>query len=386
MSKRKKWILISIPAAIVIILSISIIFNKTYRTTFESLPDLDQQMLTELSNIYKQFEQSPDILWNEDYAFDTKPLLLVRTNKDRGIFRKEAFAVNVPLQNSLFAQEIKMPESMGLPKVYRVSRFAPSTLYTWMPINFGTVQIQDTETMFYRYYPRMFSDPELYFDFSSFLLHEGFHIFKQKEWTYDADETWWIDEDYPVNEEQYALMGMEYKLLDLAMAESRPEKVKPYLHDWTVVRNYRYAKWPLLQGETGTEAIEGTARYVEYRYNELMGRKLTVLAAEQPPYHATFMQVFDFVADGQMQQEFLKRSMRYETGAVLGMLMDKANIPWKNEMEDTPDQPGRTQYEILNDYFDLKKAADEAKIKELKQEHDYKKLLEQGRKIANGTV
>ncbi|SMF84596.1 hypothetical protein SAMN05661091_2663 [Paenibacillus uliginis N3/975] len=380
MKKRRKIILLSIPTAILVILFVSILFNKTSRTTFESLAETDQQMLTELSNVYKQFEQSSDQLWSDQYSFETKPLLLVRTNKDRGIFRKEAFAVNVPMGNSVFAKEIKMPESLGLPKVYRISRFSPATLTTWLPINFGTLNIKDTETMYYRYYPKMLSDPELYFDFSSFLLHEAFHIFKQKHWTYDANDAEWI-ENYPEKQEHYALMGMEFKLLDQAMTATNPQSIKQNLHDWTVVRNYRYQKWPQLIGEIKTEAIEGTARYIEYRYNELMGRKLTVLAAKQEPYHVTFMQVFDFIASDQMEPAFLKRSMRYETGAALGLMMDKANIPWKEAIEDEPDKPGMTQYEILNDYFKVQDTAVEAEIEELKETYDYKGLLQQGKKI-----
>lgn len=339
-------------AAIVGICTVSILLNKTYRTTFESLSETDRRMLTELSELYNHFEQSSDQLWNEDYRFESKPLLLIRTSKDSGLFRREGFAVNVPMKKGIFAQEISLPESMGLPKVYRISRFSPTTLSAWFPANFGTLNLKGTETMYFKYYPKMFSDPALYFDFSSFLLHEGFHIFKQKDWTYDANGAEHI-ENYPINEENYVLMGIEFKLLDQAMAESNPELVQQYLHDWTVVRNYRYYKWPQLNGETKTEAIEGSARYLEYRYSKLTGGNLMVLATKQEPYHVTFMQAYDFIANGQAESpSFLERSIRYETGAALELTMDKANLPWKEAIEDVPGKkPGMTPYEILSNYY-----------------------------------
>ncbi|MEK3747765.1 hypothetical protein NYE25_05945 [Paenibacillus sp. FSL E2-8871] len=390
MSKRnrKRNILLTILAAIVGICMVSILLNKTYRTTFESLPETDRRMLTELSELYNHFEQSSDQLWNKDYRFDSKPLLLVRTTKDSGLFRSEGFAVNVPMKKGIFAQEISLPESMGLPKVYRISRFSPTTLSAWFPANFGTLNLKGMETMYFKYYPKMFSDPALYFDFSSFLLHEGFHIFKQKDWTYDANGAEHID-NYPVNEENYALMGIEFKLLDQAMAESNPELVQQYLHDWTVVRNYRYYKWPQLIGETKTEAIEGSARYLEYRYSKLTGGNLMVLATKQEPYHVTFMQAYDFIANGQAESpSFLERSIRYETGAALELTMDKANIPWKEAIEDVPGKkPGMTPYEILSNYFKMNDLTTiESQLGEIKEVYDYDALRKQGAKIVKQLI
>lgn len=60
----------------------SIILNKTYHTEFKSLDNTDQNMLKELSTIYKSFEESSDKLWNEDYRFEKMPLVLIRSNKD----------------------------------------------------------------------------------------------------------------------------------------------------------------------------------------------------------------------------------------------------------------------------------------------------------------
>lgn len=385
MKKSKKIIWLSIPTVILVVFLVLIVSNKMFNTTYESLPEIDQKMLAELSSIYKQFEQSEDPLWTESYSFQTQPLMLIKTKKDQGILQKTAYVINVPLHNNLFAKEIIVPESLGLPKVYRITLLPPRNLKTWLPNNFGTLQVKDQEIMYYKYYPKMMNNPELYFDFSSFLLHESFHIFKQKLWTYDINDAEWI-ENYPEKSEQYALMGIEFKLLDQAMNVNEQQTIQKYLRDWAIVRSYRYQKWPQLIGETKTEAIEGTARYIEYRYNAQMERRLTVLAAENEPYHATFMQVFDFIANGQMEPSFIKRSIKYETGAALGLLMDKGNIPWKDAIEDSTGKPGMTQYEIIKNHFKLNGAVGEEQMEQLKQIYDYKNLLAKGEKIAVKTI
>ncbi|MFZ3197403.1 MAG: hypothetical protein WA181_14630, partial [Bacillus mycoides] len=94
MKKFLKVILILLVIFIGIMLG-SIILNKTYHTEFKSLDNTDQKMLKELATIYKSFEESSDKLWNEDYRFEKMPLVLIRSNKDGGFFRQEAYAVNV---------------------------------------------------------------------------------------------------------------------------------------------------------------------------------------------------------------------------------------------------------------------------------------------------
>ncbi|MBG9503710.1 MULTISPECIES: hypothetical protein [Bacillus cereus group] len=367
----------------VLIILVAIIFNKNYHTKFESLNETDQRMLQELSTIYKNFEESSDKLWNGKYHFEKKPLILIRTNKDGGMIRKEAYAINVKqIEDSVFAKEIQVPKSLHLPKVYRLSRFDLGTLSTWFPSNFGTVDISNNQIFYLKYYPKMFSNPDLYFDFPSFLLHESFHAYKQKDWAYDANGGEYID-DYPVNKENYALMGLEFKLLDRAMMDNNPETLKQVLYDWTIVRNYRYKKWPQLVGETKAEAMEGSARYLEYRYSKLTGGTLTVLAKKENPYHVTFMEAFNFIANGQAESpSFLERDIRYETGSALELIMDKANVPWKEAIEDSSTKRGKTQYEILNEYFKINDSSiNESRIQEIKESNNYEILLEQGRKL-----
>ncbi|SDB91456.1 hypothetical protein [Shouchella lonarensis] len=375
---RRGFVIIFI--SIILILSSTIVLNKMWRTSFDKLDDTDKEMLTELSRIHERFQTESDQLWTANYRFDNEPLILVRSNKDKGFFPTHAYAINVPeIANSLFAQKIDTPKHLNLPNVYRINQLHLG-LVPWVPWNFGTRHVADADVFYFKYHPEMFTNPPLYFQFHYFLLHEAFHTYKQKTWTYDAEGDHMLDD--PVDEENYALMGIEFKLLDNAMTATRQEDVRDALRQWTIVRTSRYEKWPQLVAETKAEAIEGTARYIEYRYSELIGDTLTVLATTEDPYHIQFSDAFRFISDGEAESaHFLGRSMRYETGAALGLLLDKIDPEWKEKIEDEPEKSGQTQYEILQTLFDIDAPIDEAELAEIKKAHDYETLLEQARKI-----
>ncbi|MBY0756405.1 hypothetical protein K5V21_13190 [Clostridium sardiniense] len=388
MTKSKNKLLIIISILLVLLVGsvvIDIILNKTYKTNYESFNSVDKEMFGQLSKVYNQFDENSDKLWGDKDKLNNMPLILIRTNNDKGIIRKYAYAINVKgIENSIFAEKMTMPSSLDLPTVYRLSKFDISMLYTWMPSNFGTVNIDNQAIFYFKYYPKMIENPDLYFDFSSFLIHESFHTYNQKNWTYDKNDGEYI-ENYPVNKENYALMGLEFKLLDKCMEKSNTEEIKKYLKEWTIVRTYRYEKWPQLIKETNTEAIEGTARYMEYKYNKLTGGNLMVLASKEKPYHVTFTHAFNCISDGIGETPtYLERPMKYETGAALGLIMDKLNINWKDDIEDSTKKNGETQYEILKKYFNISnKDTSEKVIKKIEEENNYNKLLKQGQKIVD---
>ncbi|MGG7159826.1 hypothetical protein [Clostridium baratii] len=388
MKKSKNKLFIIILSIIVLLAGtvvIDIILNKTYKTSYESFDSVDKEMFQELSQIYKQFDKNSDQLWGDKDKLNKMPLILIRTNKDKGIIRKYAYAINLKgIENSIFAEKMDIPSSLNLPTVYRLSKFDINMISTWLPSNFGTIDMDKANTFYFKYYPKMIENPDLYFDFSSFLIHESFHTYNQKDWTYDKNDGEYI-ENYPVNKENYALMGLEFKLLDKCMEEKNTEEVKKYLKEWTIVRTYRYEKWPELIKETNTEAIEGTARYMEYKYSKLTGGKLTVLANKEKPYHVTFTHAFNCISNGIGETPvYLERPIKYETGAALGLIMDKLNIDWKDDIEDIPNKNGETQYEILKKYFNISdKDVSDNIMKKIEEENNYSELLKQGQKIVD---
>lgn len=363
----------------------NIVLNKTTKIDYNSLDQIDKEMFTELSKIYINFRDNSNKLWDEKYKLNEKPIILVRANKSNGLIRNQAYAINLDDYNkSIFSKKIEVSTSLKLPNVYRLSKFDPNTLNTWLPNNFGKVNIKGKDVFYFKYYPDMFENPDLYLNFSSFLLHESFHTYEQKDWLYDSNDGEYI-ENYPYDKENYALIGLEFKLLDECMKANNVNEIKNYLREWTIIRTYRYKKWPQLLAETNTEAIEGTARYIEYSYSKLIEGKLTVLAKKQEPYYVTFSEAYNYIANNQAESpNYLERPMRYETGAALGLIMDKANINWKTEIDDSKDKPGKTQYQILKEYFNVSNEdISDENVDKIKNENNYNELIKSGEKIAN---
>lgn len=362
---------------------ISIISNKIIKIKYNSLDIKDKMMITGLSKVYNTFQYNTDKLWNEKYKLNEIPILLIKANKSNGLIRNQAYAINInKYTNNIFSSEIDIPESLGLPKVYRVTKFDPKTLATWLPGNFGTINIKGEEVFYFKYCPEMFKNPDLYYKFSLVLIHESFHICKQKNWLYDSNNGEYI-ENYPHTKENYALIGLEFELLDKCMESNNINEIKEYMKQWTVVRTYKYKKWPQLLAETNTEAIEGTARYMEYAYSKLVGKHLTVLSIKQPPYHITFSDAFNYIANNKGESpKYLERPIRYETGSALGLIMDKLNINWKDKIEDSKQKSGKAQYQILKEYFNISdKDISEENLDKIKNENNYNELIKSGEKI-----
>ncbi|MFR4582638.1 hypothetical protein [Clostridium cadaveris] len=384
LKSKGKIITIILIALLLGLFTSNILINKFYKVKYENFNSVDKEMFNKLSEIYKEFDENREKLW-PDYDFEKKPLILIRNYKDKGVLRKYAYAVNVDrIKEGIFSTEVTLPKDLNLPKVYRLSSLDPKIFKTLMIGNFGTVDIKGEKVFYFKYNQKMIENPDLYFDFSSFLLHESFHVFKQKNWEYDKNDKEYI-EDYPNNKENYGLMGVEFSLLDKGLKTDNKDDIKKYLKDWTMIRGYKYRKWPQLKNETNTEAIEGTARYMEYKYSKLTGGRLTVLANEKSPYHISFIQAFNYIANGEAKSlEYLKRPMRYEVGSALGLMMDELNIDWKNQIEDSKDNKGRTQYEILEKYFNISdKDISEETIQNIENENNYNELLIQGKKLVD---
>ncbi|ENK1243725.1 hypothetical protein AB2063_001872 [Clostridium botulinum] len=384
MKKLKKKTKIIMGIIIIILVSLTsggIFYNKFYKPYYKSMDSIDKEMFNELSNIYNQFNKNKKEIWDV-FNFNNEPLILIRTYKEKGVLRKYAYAINIEsIENSIFIKKIDMPQYTNIPKVYRISSLYPYLLSSFMPNNFGTVKIKGTEIFYFKYYPEMIKDPKQNQDFSSFLLHEIFHIYKQKHWTYDKNGDGSIIENFPNNKENYALMGVEFSLLDKCLKTNDKNIIKNYLKDWTIIRTYRYNKWPQLKTISKIEAIEGTATYITEKINNLMQGDLRKNYPPKIPYSD---EVEYLSNQEKIHLIIFEKSLYYNTGSTLGIILDKLDIDWKKDIEDSKNKKGKTQYEILKKYFNITNEDINTKnIEKIESENNYNSLLKQGEKIVN---
>ncbi|MCQ6530700.1 hypothetical protein [Bacillus mycoides] len=240
--------------------------------------------------------------------------------------------------------------------------------------NFATRKINGTKTFSLKYHPDLVKNPPLQHDFSSFLIHESFHAFKQENWLYDqnGDDI----NNFPYNLENLALIHLELKLLDKALYTEGENITKEALKEWTIIRTYRYNKWPQLKDEQKAEAIEGTATYMEIVYNKLItntSKENTITFFDQ-----MFLNLVKKpISDSRFGEETaLERSIRYSTGAALGLIMDKIKMDWKKQIEDSSKTRGKTQYEILKNYYELTETNNlKSQIEKIKLKYNYDKSV-----------
>lgn len=375
--KTRRILLVGVLVIALLFVLSNFVLNKVTRTQYQQLDATDQQMLTELSRIFTTFGKDSGQLWSEGYRLDKKPLLLVRVGKDRGMVPAYGYAVNVEgMQDGLSAQKIAIPPALGLPDVYRVNSLSLFSGLIWFPSNFGPTTLQGEEVFYFKYSPQMMTAPLAHLDFPSFLIHESFHFFGQKGWRYDQGDGGYI-EDYPNTKEQFALFGLEFSLLDQALAGTGKDDTTQIMREWLAVRNERYRLWPQLENETNTEAIEGTAEYMELRYTDLAGG-LAALILDDTHVSHTFLGLFDLLAE-KGAPSYLDRSIYYDTGAALGLIMDKMELPWRPMIEDSEANPGQAQYQILLDF--LGDDLSSVNLEEVKARYHYDDLLRKGEQI-----
>ncbi|TLG72133.1 hypothetical protein [Culicoidibacter larvae] len=382
---KKIIIILLIPLVILAgVIGINYTYNQIVSTDYSETDPTDQQMFQEIAEIYQTFKTSSDALWTSDYRLDQLPLVLIRTAKYNDFFCQYAYLINIPgAENIIGAKAMTLPEELDLPPVYRINNITLGFSSTWLPDNFGTLSMNNTEAFYYKYSPEMMTNPQTNLAFKEFMIHESFHVYRQAAWTYDQrPDNNSFTENYPYIGEQYALFGLEFSLLDQALASNDPKQIKNIMQDWLVVRNSRYQQWPQLIGETNTEAIEGTAQYTEIRYAYLTGGSDQAVAALNQANAPTFQAAFTAMAEGN-QPEYLERSIYYETGSALGVIMDKLILDWKPQIEDSAVNPGKTQYEIIKSYYNLPETFEQAQaLEKIKNDNNYQALLEKGNKLA----
>ena len=67
-----------------------------------------------------------------------------------------------------------------------------------------------------------------------------------------------------------------------------------------------------------------------------------------------------------------EKSLYYNTGSTLGIIMDKLDIEWKKDIEDSKNKKGKTQYEILIKYFNItNKDINTKNIEKIERENNY---------------
>lgn len=357
--------------------------NKLFNTEYSSLNDMDKNMIKQLSQVYKTYDNNSKDIWKEGYNFNNIPLVLTPVNKDRGMLHAYSYVVGVDkLENSIFSKKIEVPKEMNLPPIYRVSFLSPYLLKTWMPVNFLFSEIGNQHVTLFKYNPLNAKTMNTEKSFKYFLMHEVFHEYRQVHLWKNVDNlssNIFIDKR---NKDQYQLLLLEFSILDKANEISNRDELINVLNDYVTVREHRYDKFPDMKQEKQVETLEGCAQYVEYIYASLVGDTV------KPPFTVDgkvlgFKDVFtketlDNFVKGSGLNGFMDKNLYYYVGSLEGVLLNKLHINWKDRVESNEliyDVMKEEIYKLANGKVD--------NIDHIKNEYDYNNFSDEAEVIIN---
>jgi hypothetical protein len=224
------------------------------------------------------------------------------------------------------------------------------------------------------------------------ILHEAFHIFQEKM----APEKFANEMTVaiyplldPVNNSLYALEG---HILRNALLSKDPKERMEKIKEFVAVRMFRQSRLEedVVEYENTNEYVEGTAKYVEYKFLEI-GE--IVEPIEEMYYHNGFngysgilskqfedeindMVKIVSVSDNRFGNKYGTGPMRfrlYELGACQALLLDEVMPEWKNKIFD------EDVYlcNLLRNAVKLSKRDSQKYLKQAKIEHNYDQVYQE---------
>ncbi|AFS77502.1 hypothetical protein Curi_c04270 [Gottschalkia acidurici 9a] len=366
-----------------LLIGINLGFNKLVNTEYQSLNDMDKNMLKQISQVYETYNNESQNIWKEGYNFNNIPLVLTPVNKDKGMIHAYSYVIGVDkLEKSIFSKRIEVPKEVKLPPIYRVSSLSPSLIRSWIPANFSFKNIGEQHVTFFKYNPTTIQTSNTERSFKYFLMHEVFHEYRQVPVWKNVNElssSIYVEER---NKEQYQLLLTELSILDKAWATSNKNELINILSDFITIRDDRYSKFEYMKQEKSVETLEGCAQYTEYKYSNQVGDIVTPpLTANGKTYK--FTDVFskkslqDFTSKSSLNG-FMDKDLYYYVGSLEGMLLDKLQVNWKDRVENN-----ELIYDVLRDEVLIQKSDSEKSLEYIKNEYGYDNFSQQAEIIIN---
>lgn len=376
MKKKLKIFLKVVLMCVFLLIIISLGTNKLLHTDYDTLNDMDKNMLKQLSQVYEIYNSKSQDIWKEGYTFNNIPLILTPVSKDKGIIHAYSYVIGVDkFKDSLFSKKIEVPKDMNLPPIYRVSFIDPTLIKAWFPINFDFSDMGKQHVTFFKYNPDSVRVTKTGRVFKYFLMHEVFHEYRQLPVWKNANE---LKSSIHVEErdkEQYQLLLTEFAILDKASSANNKNELINTLSDYVTVRDARYNKFPYMKQEKSVETLEGCAEYIEYKYSNLVGDSVKPQHKFSDAFSTKALQEFTSKVP---LNGFMDKDLYYYVGDLQGMFLDKLQVNWKDRVENN-----ELVYDILRDEIRKQISENSKSLDSIKNEYGYNSFDEQVQIIVN---
>ncbi len=168
------------------------------------------------------------------------------------------------------------------------------------------------------------------------IAHEVFHFYQSTKNFYT---NFFMDNSLPPARELTHIQ-FEQKYLAQALGQSDPDSIKKYLNDFMLIKEYRYSEKNegYIGLENRQEAIEGTAKYVESKFDDLISNNLNIAdsahIALHKPLEPGVKEIQKNLLENLTISDYKLGIRFYYTGSAQCFLLDKLSInDWKERME-----------------------------------------------------
>ena len=331
-----------------VLIIVFLIYNTFFfASDYDKLSDLDKRMLDRIDLGFDTFIENKESIWS-DFDIDERPFILVKQRKSNGLLNTHGYVFNFDEDKlPIFAKKINLKDDFFTDNVYRIPMVS-----LWISKVPPVLNFHDYGDYFYFKYNKTYlDDDDLAFELVTFVFHEAFHFYIQKDWP-----ILFPNESIVHNDEYYdSLYKQLYSIEEAYNAVSRAEKIK-HLRDLVVEREKLLKTQPVFKYKLILENEEGTARYIEHRLT-----KLDKMLGDHRLYEwltkQEKLELFSIHIEiaKKEREEFgesgtVKNSIWYNTGSFLGLILDELDKSWKAKVGPTEDGEGQiTIYDAIKD-------------------------------------
>lgn len=347
--KRILNVLLILLGVMLIAVCADLMSNKLGNTDFESLNEIDRGAIEEVCRMTALFDDKygNEEIWTEDYNLKKEACVITRKY---GLLKGYTYAVNMSAPKCLYAQRITMPEDYSDIPVYRFSYFMPFTFSLANSEEGGYTRVRGRQV-----YASPFDAQTVKYNGTGSLEEDYVReTFAHSVESADVPE---IDESkhFKLEEENVALTGLQYRILDDMMGASSKEQLNELIAEYVLVREYQSEKYPeFAVRREQTELEYGTERYVFYNISDLIDHNITYFNKEAAD-SITFYSAYYYLCTGRYNSdisEFLDQTGDEYMGAALCSILNDKELSanWQTKLSGKPGSGFTSQYTLLKNY------------------------------------
>ena len=388
MNAVKKFfnVLLIVFGILLIIVCADLLTNKLVNTQLSSLDETDRGAIEELCDMTALFDvkYGNEKVWDNRYDLRYNSAVITRTY---GLVKGYTYSVNMNVGSSIFAQRLELPDKYKDIAVYRYAWLTPFTFSAAKKENGGFEQINGQRT-----YASVYDTQSVRCNGTGSLEEDyAKTTFSDSVESLDVPETG-DNAPYEINEENVALTGLQYRLIDDMLVTDRGEKFDEMAAEYVKIREYQAAKYPGFESRRRRiELKDGCTQYAFYNISDLTGHDITYFNKEKSD-SITFYSAYYYLCTGRYNSEiseFLNVSgVEYEGAALCRIINDhKIDKYWQQKLGINQNGKCVSPYTILKKYSDANCSYyyNDKSVDDIKRTYNYEEIISMARTLVRAT-